>query len=281
MIKVNVLKAKTLGKINEINLDLVTSVNNEYIVGRSPQSGLILDSSDVSRMHGKFFVQNGNYYYSDLGSVNGSLVNDKLAEINQIYQLKSRDVIRIGEFLLVIEEIGEEPEAMPVTVFNPNWQRASLKADPPVFTNQYSELVSKVPTPTEQDLEPVSKVPTPTEQDLEPVSKVLTPTEQDLEPVSKVLTPTEQDLEPVSKVPTPTEQDLEPVSKVPTPPVVTNESEQFIPVDEELNQSPDLTIVQTPKEAIGSKINPQTPEDLASLDQIETSEIDTPVTSDT
>ncbi|MDF5714592.1 MAG: FHA domain-containing protein [Rhizonema sp. NSF051] len=252
MIKVKVLKAQTLGKINEINLDLVTSVNNEYIVGRSPQSGLILDSSDVSRMHGKFFVQNGNYYYSDLGSVNGSLVNDKLAEINQIYQLKSRDVIRIGEFLLVIEEVGSEPEAMPVTVFNADWRRASLKVDPPVITNQYSEPVSEVPTPVEQHLEPVSEVPTPAEQPLEPVIKV----------------------------PTPAEQPLEPVSEVPTPPVVTNESEQLIPVDEELIQSPDLTIIQTPKEAIGSEINLQTQEAIAETEVVKAPEVDTPLLSD-
>ena len=217
MIKVKVLNAKTLGKINEINLDLVTSVNNEYIVGRSPQSGLILDSSDVSRMHGKFFVQNGNYYYSDLGSVNGSLVNDKLAENNQIYQLKSRDVIRIGEFLLVIEEVDEEPEAMPVTVFNPNWQPASLKVDPPVITNQPLEPVSEVPTPANQHLEPVNEVPA----------------------------------------------------------VVTNESEHLIPVDEELNQSPDLTIIQIPKDAIASEINLQTEEAA-----IASTEVDSPRLSD-
>ncbi len=100
---VKVLNAQTLGKVNEIKLDLVTNTNGEYIVGRSLDSSLILDSCDVSRIHGKFLLENGNYYYSDIGSINGSLVNNKLAEQNQIYPLKSGDVIRIGEFLLVME----------------------------------------------------------------------------------------------------------------------------------------------------------------------------------
>jgi len=100
---VKVLNAQTLGKVNEIKLDSVTNITDEYIVGRSLDSGLILDSCDVSRIHGKFFLQNGDYYYSDIGSINGSLVNNKLAEQNQIYLLKPGDVIRIGEFLLVME----------------------------------------------------------------------------------------------------------------------------------------------------------------------------------
>ncbi len=142
--KVKVINAQTLDKVNEIKLDRITSVNNEYIVGRSLKSSLILDSSDVSRMHGKFFLQNGSYYYSDLGSINGTLVNDKLAEQNQIYLLKPGDVIRIGEFLLVMEEIIEEPEVLPLTVFNPDW-RAAIKVDTPEVVNQAPEPVSEVP----------------------------------------------------------------------------------------------------------------------------------------
>ena len=127
MMKVRVLNAETLGKINEVNLDLVPNENNEYIIGRSPKSGLVLDSLDVSRQHGKFFLHDGNYSYSDLGSINGSLVNDKLAEPNEVYMLKSGDVVRIGEFLLVMEEINqnsEEPEALAATVLNMDWQAA-------------------------------------------------------------------------------------------------------------------------------------------------------------
>jgi len=84
MMKIKIFNPAKQGKVNEINLTLATAIDSEYVVGRSPQSGLILDSSDVSRQHGKFFLQNEDYYYSDLGSANGSLINDKLAKTNQM-----------------------------------------------------------------------------------------------------------------------------------------------------------------------------------------------------
>ncbi|MBD2683466.1 MULTISPECIES: methylglyoxal synthase [Nostoc] len=139
MMKIKVLNAETLGKINEINLDLVTNGNREYVVGRSSKSGLILDSNDVSRQHGKFYLLDGNYYYSDLASINGSLVNNQLVECDRSYLLKPGDIVRIGEFLLVLEEEAEEPE-IAATVYNANidW-RTALNINLPEVANQGTE----------------------------------------------------------------------------------------------------------------------------------------------
>ena len=165
MMKVRVLNAETLGKINEVNLDLVPNENNEYIIGRSPKSGLVLDSLDVSRQHGKFFLHDGNYSYSDLGSINGSLVNDKLAEPNEVYMLKSGDVVRIGEFLLVMEEINqnsEEPEALAATVLNMDWQAAmaAIKDRAVKPENEVSRVIAEDAEGVNQVAKPlVSEVP--------------------------------------------------------------------------------------------------------------------------
>ncbi|MBD2449749.1 FHA domain-containing protein [Nostoc sp. FACHB-152] len=142
MMKIKVLNAETLGKINEINLDLVTNGNREYVVGRSSKSGLILDSHDVSRQHGKFYLLDGNYYYSDLASINGSLVNNKLVECDRSYLLKPGDIVRIGEFLLVLEEEVEEPE-IAATVYNANidW-RTALNINLPEVPKQVTEDVN-------------------------------------------------------------------------------------------------------------------------------------------
>uniref|UniRef100_UPI0039C715DF FHA domain-containing protein n=1 Tax=Scytonema sp. PCC 10023 TaxID=1680591 RepID=UPI0039C715DF len=112
--KLKVLNSQTLSEFQELDLSLIIRMEGECLIGRSPNSGLVLDSPDVSRLHGKFFLQNGNYYYCDLGSRNGSLVNGRIAETNQKYVLKPGDVIRLGEFVLMLEEIT--PPDLPETV---------------------------------------------------------------------------------------------------------------------------------------------------------------------
>lgn len=143
MMKVKILNAETLDKINEVNLDLVTNDNREYVVGRSSKSCLILDSNDVSRQHGKFYLQDGNYYYCDLDSINGSLINNILAESDRSYLLKPGDIVRIGEFLLVLEEEVEEPE-IAATVYNANidW-RAALNSHHPELAIVVSNNVAQ------------------------------------------------------------------------------------------------------------------------------------------
>jgi methylglyoxal synthase len=112
--KLKVLNSQTLSEFQELDLSLTIRMEGECLIGRSPNSGLVLDSPDVSRLHGKFFLQNGNYYYCDLGSRNGSLVNGRIAETNQKYVLKPGDIIRLGEFVLMLEEVT--PPDLPETV---------------------------------------------------------------------------------------------------------------------------------------------------------------------
>jgi methylglyoxal synthase/pSer/pThr/pTyr-binding forkhead associated (FHA) protein len=105
IMQIKIFNSRKLNETREFNLNLATSnQKGECAIGRSPTSSLVLDSADVSRLHGKFFQQNGNYFFTDLGSRNGSVINGKLAEINQIYPLKPGDIVRIGEFVLILEE---------------------------------------------------------------------------------------------------------------------------------------------------------------------------------
>ncbi|MBW4564733.1 MAG: FHA domain-containing protein [Mojavia pulchra JT2-VF2] len=114
-VKVNYLP--TLNEVNELDLTLATTPKGECMVGRSPDSDLVLDSPDVSRIHGKFFVQSRNYYFCDLGSRNGSIINGKLVEKNIPVILKDKDVIRIGDYVLTVEEITSLAAELPETVF--------------------------------------------------------------------------------------------------------------------------------------------------------------------
>lgn len=65
----------------------------------------MLDHSDVSRIHGKIRVSQGTYSYTDLGSANGSRLNNQPALANQECSLKIGDRLSIGDFVLAIEHL--------------------------------------------------------------------------------------------------------------------------------------------------------------------------------
>ncbi len=103
--KIKIYNCQTNEELQEFDLALAIRTRGKCIVGRSATSGLILESSDVSRNHGEFSYKGGQYYFADIGSSNGSLVNNEIATKNQTYLLKAGDVIQLGDFLLIAQPI--------------------------------------------------------------------------------------------------------------------------------------------------------------------------------
>ncbi|OWY68236.1 hypothetical protein B7486_27535 [cyanobacterium TDX16] len=117
--QIKIFNSRKLNETQEVNLFLTTNnFQKECSIGRSPSASLVLDSADVSRLHGKFLQQGGNYYFIDIGSRNGSIVNGKLADVNQKYLLKPGDILRIGEFVLILEEVDVIRQDLAETVFS-------------------------------------------------------------------------------------------------------------------------------------------------------------------
>lgn len=56
----------------------------------------------VSRDHAEIFFQNGYYFVTDLGSTNGTYVNDRKLIPHKPYLLEQSDEIRFGHFLVVL-----------------------------------------------------------------------------------------------------------------------------------------------------------------------------------
>jgi methylglyoxal synthase/pSer/pThr/pTyr-binding forkhead associated (FHA) protein len=166
--KVKVLNTQTQLEVREMRLNDSTFQTNECLLGRSPCSGLILDSPDVSRLHAKFALEQGEYYFYDLGSANGSLVNGKLAHPNQGYLLKPGDIIRVGEFALILYPVGELEE-LPATVLdNPNATVIEHRSHLSFPGNHSAKVDSQV---TKQDIDlpftgevPAGEVSTPEPQ---------------------------------------------------------------------------------------------------------------------
>ncbi|MDB9341359.1 MULTISPECIES: FHA domain-containing protein [Cyanophyceae] len=143
------ITSPTLNEVNELDLTLATTQKGECVIGRSPDCDLPLEDADVSRIHGKFFVQGGNYYFCDLGSRNGSIINNKLAEKNLPYLLKDGDSIQIGDYVLILEQITPIAEQLPETVFRVidpslfSGRQAFENLNPANITNPASEVISE------------------------------------------------------------------------------------------------------------------------------------------
>jgi len=132
--KVKITYLPTQKEVNELDLVAATIPKGECIIGRSPDCDLPLESPDVSRVHGKFFLKDGRYYYCDTESRNGSIINNKLAEKNLPYVLNHEDSIQIGDYVLIVEDIKPVPEQLPETVFR--------VIDPALFSRPLFENVN-------------------------------------------------------------------------------------------------------------------------------------------
>ena len=72
-------------------------------IGRRTGADICIESSEVSRDHCVIFLRRDHWYVKDLGSTNGTYVNDKMIS-EQL--LDSGDCIEIGPVRLVFERTG-------------------------------------------------------------------------------------------------------------------------------------------------------------------------------
>ncbi len=112
--KIKIYNFKTKEELQEFDIASAIRSSGKCTVGRSPTSGLVLESSDISRNHGEFKYEAGDYYFFDAGSSNGSLVNNQVAVKNQAYRLEAGQTLQLGEFLLIPQPLAQVYEAMTV-----------------------------------------------------------------------------------------------------------------------------------------------------------------------
>jgi hypothetical protein len=71
-------------------------------LGRAPDNGVVLRDSRASRHHARLYGRRGALLIADLGSTNGSWVNDRRV---QEMALGEGDRIRIGDTILIVESM--------------------------------------------------------------------------------------------------------------------------------------------------------------------------------
>src|SRR5262249_4589027 len=68
--------------------------DEEITIGRSESANIQVDQDSVSRQHARLVTIGGRIVLHDLGSTNGTFVNDDLIEQSE---LKDGDLVRIGQ----------------------------------------------------------------------------------------------------------------------------------------------------------------------------------------
>ncbi|MDJ0534579.1 MAG: FHA domain-containing protein [Xenococcaceae cyanobacterium MO_207.B15] len=115
MVEVIAINTKNPLETKTITIQPQKALNQECFLGRDERCCIVLNDTMVSRIHGKIAYHQGNYYYADLGSRNGSLLNNKKIKVNQNYPLKASDTITLGNYLIWIKEIGDVQSQPPET----------------------------------------------------------------------------------------------------------------------------------------------------------------------
>jgi phosphoserine phosphatase RsbU/P len=65
-----------------------------YVIGRSQGAEVIVDDSTMSRRHARLFLRDGRWLAEDLGTTNGTLLNDQ--QLRQPTPLRAGDRLRVG-----------------------------------------------------------------------------------------------------------------------------------------------------------------------------------------
>jgi DNA-binding winged helix-turn-helix (wHTH) protein len=79
----------------------------EHLLGRSPEAAAWVDSAGVSRRHARIVVDGATAFLEDLGSKNGTYLND--LRVSRPRRLQDGDEIRIGAVRIVFRAFATPP----------------------------------------------------------------------------------------------------------------------------------------------------------------------------
>ena len=86
-------------------VQLVLTVNQpEYLIGKNPNmvNGAVTHNPAISRVHCKITFAQGRYYLTDMGSANGTYVNQQRLEKQQTVEINSGDYLKLANSDFII-----------------------------------------------------------------------------------------------------------------------------------------------------------------------------------
>lgn len=123
--------AKLVVKFNNDVVDHIELRQGDMKVGRKPGCDVLIDNLAVSGEHANIFTVGGDSFIQDLGSTNGTFINNK--RITK-HHLRDGDTVTIGKHSLIYlsENMTEETENFAKTVIiNPGARENTIPPAPP------------------------------------------------------------------------------------------------------------------------------------------------------
>jgi len=155
--------------------DLKEFAQNEVTIGRTPDNDLFFERKNVSKQHAKIIVKNGKVFIKDMGSTNGTIVNEEKIEGVQV--VSPNDIILIGDFYLKAKYIPDEESAQTEQESDPEEggsRRRRKKANLDEIPEELQEKNNDIEIPVKKD-DPVVKQP---EKQTPHPSVIMTPEEK-------------------------------------------------------------------------------------------------------
>jgi len=103
----------------------------QSVVGRSPTVAIVINDTSVSRQHARFVLVGDHVMVEDMGSSNGTFVNDVRTPAQ--VQLKDGDIIRLGTVLLKFFAHDNVDSIMHDKIY----RMATIDAGTQIFNKQY------------------------------------------------------------------------------------------------------------------------------------------------
>ncbi len=114
---------------------------DQWVAGREASSSILIDDSRVSRKHFEIVRKETAYFIRDLGSINGTHLNNEPLEPGLLTPLRSGDQIRITDLKMIFELHDAE--------FTDKLQRAAPISNQPVLFDNLSEQNESFESPSE------------------------------------------------------------------------------------------------------------------------------------
>lgn len=122
--------------------------SEDIIIGRGEDAGLIVQEGHISRHHALLKVSGGNFYLQDLGSQNGTYLEDQRLPANQPVSIFPGQYFKIGRALLTVADVEKQ------IAFHQTVADLSSEVNLPVVKSKNKPLVQPQAKPRKKTLWP-------------------------------------------------------------------------------------------------------------------------------
>jgi hypothetical protein len=121
-----------------------------YTIGRARECDIVLDYTEISRLHARLDTDHQNAILEDMGSTNGTFVNGRRLQQGEVHRLRAGDEVRFATVAIwVFDDPVTTATIAPITMPIPGLEIdmdaarvtiAGMPLYPPLSPNQFSLL---------------------------------------------------------------------------------------------------------------------------------------------